>query len=168
MRPFRSVRLLAIPAVIVPLMLSAVVVSGPAFARGVSGKKTVACRTLSGTAGGSWALLGCNQTVITGFSSLAITPSFPTAATPDFVATITWNQGAHRGPTNGTTTITVSVFKPKNKCASGSTEWELNGAVTSNTVSPAVKGKVKMFACVTASHVVSNTLRKGNLKAAKL
>jgi hypothetical protein len=39
----------------------------------------------------------------------------------------------------------------KNRCGSAFSEWSLAGTVTGNTVSPAVKGKVKIFACVNNS-----------------
>ncbi len=171
MRPFRSVRLLAIPALVVPLLLSAVVVSGPAFAKNPNAKQPVMCRTVTGTVS-SWQLLSCNAAPITGSQSNSITPAFPTTAQINYEATIAWNNGRYGGRGGnpaGTTTIKASASAtPKNKCALGSTEWELAGTILSNTVVPAVKGKVKIFACVSTSGALTNRFKKGNLKPAKL
>lgn len=165
MRPFRSVQMLTIPALAVPLLLSSVVLDGPAMAKG---NKTVNCRTVTGTVAG-WGLEGCTQPAITGGNSTGIDQPFPTTAGP-YTATITWNPlgEAHRGGPPGTTTISVNVSQVrKNKCASGSAEWQLVGSILSNTVSPAVKGKVKVVACVSSSAMVSNTLSNGKLRPAK-
>jgi len=119
----------------------------------------------------SWQLASCGPPAITGGYSTLITPAFPTTAQIAFQATITWNpnDAAKAGGPAGTTTIKVAALKTaKNKCATGSTEWELAGAVASNTVSPAVKGKVKIFACVSTSGALTNKLKKGNLRPAKL
>lgn len=156
MRTFRSARFLVLPAVVIPLVLSTVVLSGTAWAKGA---KAVACRSLNGTAGGSWSFNGCNQPAITGGNTTGMSKPFPTAPVSSGSLTITWNPvgEAHRGPTPGTTTVSYSATQltgHKDKCR-GSAEWELLGRVTSNTVSPAVRGKLKIFACVTPSGVLS-------------
>ncbi len=153
MRPFRCARLLVIPALVLPVVLSSVALSGTAWAKGA---KTVVCRQLSGTAGStSWSLDDCTQPAITGGNSTAMSTPFPTAAGFHSV-TVTWNPvgEAHRGGPAGTTTFHYSASQlmgHKNKCGTSSTEWELVGTVTANTVSPKVKGKLKVFACVSRS-----------------
>ena len=82
----------------------------------------------------------------------AISKPFPTAPVSFGSLTITWNPvgEAHRGGPAGTTTFSYSATQltgHKDKCR-GASEWVLLGRVTSNTVSPAVKGKFKVFACV--------------------
>jgi hypothetical protein len=74
--------------------------------------------------------------------------------------TITWNPvgEAHRGGPAGTTTFSYSAMQltgHNDKCKGIPTEWELLGKVTGNTVSPKVRGKLKVFACVSASGVLS-------------
>lgn len=171
MRPFRSARVLVIPALVVPLVLGTLAVSGPAFAKSPTAKSVVACRTVGGTVS-NWTLSSCSAPAITGDNSTSITPAFPTTAQLTYQATITWNNGrngARGGSTPGTTTIKVSASNPtKNKCATGSTEWELVGTISASTGSPTAKGKVKIFACVSNAGVVTNKLKKGNLRAAKL
>jgi hypothetical protein len=140
---------------VLPLVLSTVVLSGTAWAKGA---KAVSCKTLSGTAGGSWSLNGCNQPAITGGNTTGITPNFPTTAGFGTIV-ITWNPvgEAHRGGPAGTTTFSYSASQltgHKNKCR-GSSEWQLLGTVKSNTVSPAVRGKLKVFACVSSFGVLS-------------
>ena len=148
MRTFRSARVLVLPALVLPLALSTVVLSGTAWAKGA---KAVSCKTLTGTAGGSWSLNGCNQPAITGGNTTGITPNFPTTAGSGTMV-ITWNPAgeAHRGGPAGTTTFSYTAAQltgHKDKCR-GSSEWSLLGQVTGNTVSPKVKGKLKVFACV--------------------
>jgi hypothetical protein len=152
MRPFRSARLLMIPALVLPIVLSTVALSGTAWAKGA---KTVACKQLTGTAGGTWALSDCTQPAITGGNSTAVSKPFPTTAGFSSVV-VTWNPvgEAHRGGPAGTTTFSYSASQlvgHKNKCGTSSTEWSLVGSVTANTVSPKVKGKLKVFACVSRS-----------------
>ncbi len=159
MRPSRSVRLIVIPALVVPLALSTVVLSGTAWAAKVKAKP-VNCRTLMGTAGGSWGFEGCTQPAITGGNTTGISIPFPTSV-GFYTAVITWNPAgqAHRGPHAGTTTVSFAVTQRTghhNKCGTGKTEWKLAGTIKSNTVSPQVKGKLKIFACVTiSSHALS-------------
>jgi len=162
MRPFRAVRLLVIPAVVVPVVLSTVVVSGAAWAKG---DKAVICRSVSGTAS-SWQLMGCNNPAITGGSSTAVTAFSPTMT----AATITWAPGAKRGGPPDTSTISMSVFATtKNKCSVGSVEYEMLGKVAGNSFSPALKvnHKVKIFVCESISGSLTNTI-KGRLRTAKL
>jgi hypothetical protein len=164
--------LLAVPALAVPLLLCAVVASGPAYAKNANSNQTVNCRSVGGTLS-SWTLGGCSAPPITGNTSTAITPAFPTRAQIDFEATITWNNarlGGRAGGSDGTTTIKVSVFAvTRNKCPTANTEWELAGTILGNTpAKPAVKGKVKIFACVSNSGALTNRLKKGNLRPAKL
>ncbi len=156
MRPFRSARLLVIPALVFPVVLSTVALSGTAWAKGA---KTVVCRELSGTAGSTWALSDCTQPAITGGNSTATSTPFPTHS-GFFSVVVTWNPvgEAHRGGPAGTTTFHYSATQlvgHKNKCGASSTEWSLAGTVFSNTVSPKVKGKLKVFACVSRSGALS-------------
>ena len=157
MRSFRAARILVLPALVVPLVLGIVVPSGTAWAKGA---KAVSCQTVGGTVGpsGSWYLEGCTQPAITGGNTTAISKPFPTAPSRGSL-TVTWNPSgeAHRGGPAGTTTFSYSAMQltgHKDKCP-GATEWELTGNVTGNTVSPKVKGKLKLFACVSASGVLS-------------
>src|SRR6202158_5582946 len=96
MRSFRAARLLVLPALVVPLLLGIVVPSGTAWAKGA---KAVSCKTLHGTAGGSWSLQGCNQPGITGGDTTGISQPFPTAPVSFGSVTITWDPlgEAHRG-----------------------------------------------------------------------
>ncbi len=157
MRSLRATRLLVLPALVVPLVLGIVVPSGTAWAKGA---KAVACKTLHGTAGGSWYLQGCNQPAITGGDTTGIDKPFPNAPVAFGSLTITWDPvgEAHRGGPAGTTTFSYSAMQltgHKDKCKGIPTEWEVLGKVTSNTVSPKVKGKLKIFACVSPSGVLS-------------
>ena len=169
MRPFRSLRLLTIPALAVPLLLSTFVAGGSAWARG--GSKAVVCKTVMGTVS-DWALEGCTQPLITSTGSQephGIDMPFPTSAGP-YSATITWNtlDNPHRGGPPGTTTINVNVSAPhKDKCAAGSSEWQLIGSISAGTTTPAVKGKVKIVACVSSSNAVTNSLGNGRAKPAR-
>jgi hypothetical protein len=158
MRSFRTARLLVLPALVVPLLLGIVVPSGTAWAKGA---KAVSCVTLMGQAGGTWSLEGCNQPAITGGNTTGISQPFPTAHVGSGSLTITWNpEGeAYMGGPAGTTTFSYSAMQltgPKDKCMGIPTEWELQGWVTGNTVSPKVKGKLKLFACVGPLGVLSS------------
>ena len=160
MRPFRTARLLMIPALAVALALSASGVSAPAWA-GAQSKKPVTCNTLLGTAT-SWNLAGCTPGYITGGFSTAISRPFPHVA-GIYSATITWNGADGQGPRghSGTTNIMGTVSKAlANKCATGSVEWELLGSLGTQTVSPKVKGRVKIYVCVTSGGVLNNTSKK--------
>ena len=168
MRPFRAMRLLMIPAVAVALMLSALVASGSAWAR-VPKSKSALCKTLSST-GGVWSLAQCTAPTETGGNSTAITPQpFPTTA-GTFTVVITWNNAAVLNPeTTPKTTIRATASKPfKDRCAAGSTEWQLIGSVTGNTAVPGVSGRVKILACVTKSGAVSNTFKGNKVRQVKL
>jgi hypothetical protein len=157
MRRFRSARLLVIPALVLPVVLSTVALPGTAWAKGA---KTVTCRELTGTAGTTlWYFEDCTQPAITGGDSTMMSTPFPTAA-GRYSVKVTWNPvgEAHRGGPAGTTTFGYSASQlvgHKNKCGTSSTEWELVGTVTANTVSPKVKGKLKAFVCVSRSHALT-------------
>ena len=166
MRPFRSLRPVLAPALAVPLVLSALVLNGPAWAKATS--KAVVCHSVEGTVA-NWGLVGCTQPLITSTGSQAIDTPFPSAVGP-YSATITWNtlDQPHRGDPPGTTTISVKVTTPrKDKCAHGSSEWQLAGFVASGTTTPAIKGKVKIVACVTSGGGVTNVLNNGRGKPAR-
>ena len=161
MRPFTTARLLMVPALAVALALTASVVSGPAWA-GTNGKKPVTCLTLIGNAT-SWNLMNCTPGQITGGFSTSISKPFPRVA-GIYSATITWNAAATegaRGSSTKTTNISGSASEaPKNKCAPGAVEWELLGTLGTQTVTPAVKGKVKIYACVTSGGALNNPAKK--------
>ena len=125
------------------------------------------CKQVIGTVA-NWGLNGCTQPAITSRASQAIDRPFPTAVGP-YTATITWSNLDQQPPgTPGTTTISVNVTSPrKDKCASGSTEWQLVGSISANTTVPGVKGKVKIVACVSTSNAVTNTLGSGGFKPAR-
>ncbi len=154
MRSFRSVRLLVIPALVLPLVLSTVVVSGSAWAKG---SKPVKCTRLSGTYGGSWTLGDCSPFTVIGSGNPAGTIS---TAFPRSPAVITWGTpvNRHASPLQSTISFVVSQLTGhKNKCGPGALEYELVGSIMHNSASPGVKGKVKLFVCDTG----------GVLKAAK-
>jgi hypothetical protein len=156
-----------VPALAVPLALSTLVLNGTAWAKG--GSKAVVCKTVMATVT-NWALEGCTQLFITSTQSQSIDTPFPTAS-GSYTATITWStlDQPHRGGPAGTTTIAVNVSAPrKNKCAFGSTEWQLAGFIAGGTTTPAIKGKVKIVACVSSTGMVTNALANGHGKPAKL
>jgi hypothetical protein len=152
MRTFRSVRLAVVAALAVPLLCSAILLPGSAWAK-TPRSKPATCQSISGTYGGTWYLIGCGPPEITGDSanpsgtSSAVFPSSPT--------TITWSEGPnpHLAPLQ--TTIAFSVTPKKNKCGAGSSEYALSGTIVSNSASPGVKGHVKMFVCVSAGGALS-------------
>jgi len=166
MRPCRSMRLLVFPAVAVPLLLSTLVASGPAWAK-VSKGKSGFCKTL-GSTGGMWFLGSCTQPEATGNGSVSITPQpFPTSV-GRFTSVITWGHLSTRTNANAQTTVAFTESKaPKNRCATGSTEWQLIGTITNNTGVIGVKGRVKILACVTSSGTVSNTFKGNKVKQVK-
>jgi len=57
-----------------------------------------------------------------------------------------------------------------NQCATGSVEWELLGSIGTQTVSPGVKGKVRIYVCQTAGGMLSNRnpTKKGKIRPEKL
>ena len=156
MRPFRSARLLVIPALVLPVVLSTVALSGTAWARAPRPLSADSCQ-------GRREVPGLSATAPSppspaGDSTATSTP-FPTHA-GFFSVVVTWNPvgEAHRGGPAGTTTFHYSATQlvgHKNKCGTSSTEWSLAGTVLSNTVSPKVKGKLKVFACVSKSGTLS-------------
>jgi hypothetical protein len=154
MRSFRSVRLLVIPALVLPLLLSTVVVSGSAWAKG---SKPVKCTRMSGTYGGSWTLSDCSPFTVIGSGNPAGTIA---TAFPRSPAVITWGTpvNRHASPLQSTISFMVSQLTGhKNKCGRTALEYELVGSITHNSTSPGVKGRVKLFVCDTG----------GVLKAAK-
>ncbi len=120
------------------------------------------CLTLTGTAT-SWNLLNCSPNYITGGFSTSINKPFPRVA-GIYSATITWEAEAGRvgGRGNpGKSNIQGTVSKALvNKCATGSVEWELLGTLGTQTVTPAAKGKVKIYVCVTSGGMLNNTSKK--------
>lgn len=123
--------------------------SGPAFAKGPKGPKPVrvTCTHLSGTAGGTVTISGCNQPAATGGSGTFQSAGLGKSGS----ATVTWNG-------TGTTTFSYSTTLPaKSKCGTGKTEAILHGAIRSNTeTNPATDGGVK--AAVTAKLCVDGSL----------
>jgi hypothetical protein len=127
----------------------------------------VICKAVLGTVS-NWGIEGCTQPAITSSASQGINMPFPTA-TGSYSATITWNNldQQPRG-VPGTTTISVTVSNPhKDRCAAGSSEWQLVGSISANSTTPAVKGKVKILACVSTANFVTNTFGNGRSKPAK-
>ena len=149
MRPIRLAR----PALVAVLAGSFVVggvalTSGTAYAAKIR-SKPITCRTLSGTYGGSWNVLGCTQPAITGGASTSTTPVFTAGMTS---ATVTWLPGARRGGSPDTTTVSLTIVTTKkNKCGTSAVEYEMLGKVTANSANfnPAVKvnSRVKGFLC---------------------
>jgi hypothetical protein len=165
MRPFGPVRPLLVAGLTASLVLGTVALAaGSAYAAKIR-SKPITCRTLSGTYGGSWNVIGCTQPAITGSgsdSSVGITPAFTSGMT---TATVTWLPGARRGGPPDTTTLSLTVMTTKkNKCSASMTEYEILGKVTGNSANfnPAVKvnSKVKAFLCVhTGSGALSNVVK---------
>jgi len=162
MRRFRSVRLLVISALTVPLVLSAVVVPGSAWAK-PNGSRTVKCLSLSGTYGGSWSIDLCGPAAATPIIGTVGGPPQGAIATP-FTSTATsavidW-KASQDYPSGLVTTISFSVSAQlghKNKCGSSSQEWEVSGAAQpTNSAVPGVKGKTKMYVCESAGGVLSD------------
>ncbi len=136
MKSSRLVRLLAVPALVVPVVAGSLAFSPSAFAA------PAVCTALSGNASGSPAptLTGCNDPANTGG-----TGSFTGLTSPTLV---TWATG-------GTDTITFK-FKlltgRKNKCPAGDSEAQLTGKISGHSgLGSSVSGKVKAFVCVDGS-----------------
>jgi hypothetical protein len=152
MRPFGPVRPLLVAALTASLVLGAVALTGGSAYAAKIRSKPITCKTLTGTYGGSWNVLGCTQPVITGSGSdpiVGITPAFTAGMT---AATVTWLPGARRGGPPDTTTLSITVMTTKkNKCTGSMTEYEIVGKVTGNSANfnPAVKvnSKVKALLC---------------------
>lgn len=150
MRPFRLVRLLVVPALALPLVLSTVVLPGTAWAKG---SKTVKCVMLNGTYGGSWSLSGCSPVTITGSAGSGGRPQATVAQNfPVSPATITWGTPANRHAAPLKTTITYAVSEltgHRDKCGAGSREFIVAGTVTGNSATPGVRigGKIKILVC---------------------
>jgi hypothetical protein len=150
MRPFRLVRLLVVPALALPLVLSTIVLPGTAWAKG---SKTVKCVILNGTYGGSWSLSGCSPVAIAGAAGSGNGPQATVAQNfPVSPATITWGTPANRRAAPLKTTITFGVSEltgHRDKCGAGSKEFNVTGTVTGNSATPGVRigGKVKIFVC---------------------
>ncbi len=158
MRPFRSARLLVIAALVFPLVLATVVLPTQAWARGLGNVK-VNCYTLTGSWGGSWQLT-CQQELVTGtFGNVAA--SFPTS--PSIVI---WSTGANPAIPPDRTTISMTTTQRTgrhDKCHTGFQEYVVRGAVTYNTETPGIKGKVKAFVCVSGGGALSLLKGKGGL-----
>jgi hypothetical protein len=150
MRPFRLVRLLVVPALALPLVLSTIVLPGTAWAKG---SKTVKCVHLNGTYGSSWSLTGCSPVTIAGSVGSGNRPQATVAQNfPTSPATITWGTPANRRALPLQTTIQFTVAEltgHKDKCGTGSREFLVSGSVTGNSESVGVRigSKVKIFVC---------------------
>ena len=155
MRSFRSVRLLVIPALVVPLVLSTVVVSGSAWAKG---SKPVKCTRMSGTYGGSWTLSDCSPFTVIGSGNPAGTIA---TAFPRSPAVITWGTpvNRHASPLQSTISfVVVAADRAQEQVrGNGSGVRARRGPSRTTPSAPGVKGKVKLFVCDTG----------GVLKAAK-
>jgi len=149
MRPFRSARLLLIPALVLPLVLATVVGPTQAWARG--GNVSVKCYTLTGTWGGSWQV-ACQQPLVTGtFGNVAA--NFPTSS-----STVIWGAGNNPMIPPDHTTFSMTTRQRTgrtDKCHAGSSEYLVTGRVISNTKTPGIKGKVRGFVCVSGSGALS-------------
>jgi hypothetical protein len=152
MRRFRSARLLVIPGIVVPLVVSSVVLAEPAWAKHISSKPAT-CAAISGTVGGTWDLNLCSPTSIVGNAQNpnpnqgTVSQDFPTSP-----ATIQWSPTGSRHSSGVQTTISFTVTARTghhDRCGAGNSEVELKGSIVSNSPSgvAGLKGKVKMFVC---------------------
>lgn len=141
MRHRLSGRLLAAAAIAVPL--SAGTVAFGAATASASAKTT--CATLSGN-------FTANPPVFNYGRCTGDTGGTGTSTGITSPATITWTA-------TGKTTIFSEHDKAltgkKNKCASGDSEFEVTGKVSSKSTDKTIKGSVKGFTCVDASDNVS-------------
>ena len=162
----RSVRLLAVPALAVPLVFAAVLaLPSAASAKGAAKPKPVACSHLSGNTGTTVVLSGCTNggTVNEsgGGGTFAVFALSPTGGSN----TLDWNNGA---TVNFHDTPTV---EKKDHCPGAPTtiEAKISGSVTSNGSLPAgdpgVKNPVKALVCATAVGAgFQVSLEKGTFK----
>ena len=143
----RNRRLLVFPIVAVGVVAAAIVFSGSAFAKGPGAKPVrVACASLGGSTSSTANLSTCTPTSATGGSGSFPGSVFATHATSGD-ATVTWSG-------TGTTSFHFTTSIPQgrgDKCAKGSTEAILHGAVSGNSPSggsPGVKGAVHAKVCI--------------------
>jgi hypothetical protein len=153
MRSFRAARLLVLPALALPLLLSAVLLPGTAWAK--SATKPVKCPSVTGTYGSTWYLMGCSQpgkqggylVIGTGNDPFS-TPFLPSAG--PVTATVTWGELPNPSLPHLKSTVhitTTQLSKKKDKCGTG-TEYLVTGSVVSNSKPVGIKlGKLKMFVC---------------------
>ncbi len=156
MRSFRAARLLVLPTLVLPLMLSAILLPGTAWAK--SGVKPVKCRSVTGTYSGTWYLMGCYQTgkqggyEVIGTGNDAISMPFSPSSAP-VTATVTWGPLPDPALPHLISTIrftTTQLAQKKDKCGSGMTEFEVSGSVVSSNKTPGIKlGRLKIFVCNT-------------------
>ena len=162
----RPIRLVAFPALAVPLALVAVLaLPGLANAKGAPKPKPASCTSLSGNTNTTVSLGGCtnggpvNETGGSGtFTTFSLNPA-------GGANTVTWANGA---VTHFNDTPTV---EKKDKCVGAPTtiEAKLSGTVTSNgslpSGDPGLKNPVKGFVCATPSGTgFSVHLLKGTFK----
>ncbi len=146
MRRHRTIRVLLIPALAAPLALAALVApAGSAWARGQN--LPVTCVGMTGNSGGTLSLNGCahpNRTGSQGTITLGPSQDYPTSP-----ATITWGPGLIPSNPHLVTTIKFKVIwiVKREKCGAGAYEFKLMGSVSGNSVSPGVRGRVKLIEC---------------------
>lgn len=162
----RSIRLLAVPALAVPLVFAAVLaLPGAASAKGAPKPKAAACSHLSGNTASTVSLSGCtnggtvNETGGSGtFLVFALSPTGGSN-------TVQW--------ANGSTVIfrDAPVVEKKDKCpgAPNTIEAKISGTVTSNgnlaPGNPGEKNPVKALVCATpVGGGFSVSLEKGSFK----
>lgn len=174
MRRTRTIRLLMIPALLAPVVVGSLALSGTAFAKSKGPKPaTVNCTNLGGNTGTSVTVSGCSPSAATGGSGVFTV--FQIVSETSSGNVVTWANGA-------TATYSLSATpilndQKKDKCpggdtASGPIEVKLTGSVTSQTI-PAnlsatdggVKPAIKATLCVaTTAQGFAPTLLKGTWK----
>ena len=148
MRRHRTIRVLLIPALAAPLALTALFATGgSAWARGQN--LPVSCVGMTGNSGGTLSLNGCthpDRTGSQGTITLGPSQNYPTSP-----ATITWSPGTDRSNPPLVTTIKFKVIwiVRRERCGAGAYEFKMMGSVSGNSVSPGVKGRVKLIECDT-------------------
>ena len=144
----RFARILILPA-LAASVTAAMVLPGSAFAKGPGPKPAKAtCSSLGGNTGSTANLSGCLPTSATGGSGTFPGSVFATHATSG-TAMVTWNG-------TGTTSFHYTTSIPQSrgdKCAKGSTEAILHGAVSGNTPigNAGVKGALHAKVCIDSS-----------------
>jgi hypothetical protein len=154
MRSFRAARLLVLPGLVLPLVLSAVLLPGTAWAK--SATKPVKCQSVIGTYGGTWWLKGCTQQgkqgglQVIGIGNDAISTNFAPSSGPT-AGTVMWGELPNPSLPHLTSNISLTTTQlpsKKDKCGPGTIEFEVSGSVVSNSYAPGIKlGKLKMFVC---------------------
>ena len=138
-------------AVSVAALVVGVLSTGDAWARGRYAKvraKPVTGQSFTGTDGGAWTFLGCAPAALAGTGNPLPTIPAMSVTSPPSQVTITWAQPPNRRGSPLTTTVSISVRKPKrSKCTGGGAEYLVTGRVLANSATPGVKGKVRWSVC---------------------